>query len=299
MKIHYLIFAFLFQMTSCTSRDQKVDKNKLLGNDYRLFQDTPAWNLAKAVEDENTELIKKIIKEGKVDVNYQEPRFGQPLIMLAVINEQYASCKVLLELGANPNLHDKNDGSNAMIEAAQIDNSNVDKMKFMGLLLKFKGDPNSVEVGTRRVGNTTRNSVLIAAVNADESYSSLPIVKLLVKAGANINYENEFGQTALNEAILLEIYDVALFLLQNGADYNQVIIDRSQFSKDGKKVYLVEILREFTPKIGSEKHLKKRAIIQFLKQKGIDYQKVPIPDFVLERIKNKYPNDWKDYIKNY
>lgn len=299
MKIHYLIFAFLFLMSSCTSREQKVDKSKLLGNDYRLFQDTPAWNLAKAVEDENTELIKKIIKEGKVDVNYQEPRFGKPLIMLAVINEQYASCKVLLELGANPNLHDKNDGSNAMIEAAQIDNSNVDKMKFMGLLLKFKGDPNSVEVGPRRVGNTTRNSVLIAAVNADESYSSLPIVKLLVKAGANINYENEFGQTALNEAILLEIYDVALFLLQNGADYNQVIIDRSQFSKDGKKVYLVEILREFTPKIGSEKHLKKRAIIQFLKQKGIDYQKVPIPDFVLERIKNKYPNDWKDYIKNY
>lgn len=299
MKIHYLIFAFLFLMSSCTSREQKVDKSKLLGNDYRLFQDTPAWNLAKAVEDENTELIKKIIKEGKVDVNYQEPRFGKPLIMLAVINEQYASCKVLLELGANPNLHDKNDGSNAMIEAAQIDNSNVDKMKFMGLLLKFKGDPNSVEVGPRRVGNTTRNSVLIAAVNADESYSSLPIVKLLVKAGANINYENEFGQTALNEAILLEIYDVALFLLQNGADYNQVIIDRSQFSKDGKKVYLVEILREFTPKIGSEKHLKKRAIIQFLKQKGIDYQKVPIPDFVLERIKNKYPNDWKDYIKKY
>lgn len=299
MKIHYLIFAFLFLMSSCTSREQKVDKSKLLGNDYRLFQDTPAWDLAKAVEDENTELIKKIIKEGEVDVNYQEPRFGQPLIMLAVINEQYASCKVLLELGANPNLHDKNDGSNAMIEAAQIDNSNVDKMKFMGLLLKFKGDPNSVEVGPRRVGNTTRNSVLIAAVNADEIYSSLPIVKLLVKAGANINYENEFGQTALNEAILLEIYDVALYLLQNGADYNQVIIDRSQFSKDGKKVYLVEILREFTPKIGSEKHLKKRAIIQLLKQKGIDYQKVPIPDFVLERIKNKYPNDWKDYIKKY
>lgn len=299
MKIHYIIFAFLFLMSSCMSREQKVDKSKLLGNDYRLFQDTPAWDLAKAVEDENTELIKKIIKEGEVDVNYQEPRFGQPLIMLAVINEQYASCKVLLELGANPNLHDKNDGSNAMIEAAQIDNSNVDKMKFMGLLLKFKGDPNSVEVGPRRVGNTTRNSVLIAAVNADEIYSSLPIVKLVVKAGANINYENEFGQTALNEAILLEIYDVALYLLQNGADYNQVIIDRSQFSKDGKKVYLVEILREFTPKIGSEKHLKKRAIIQLLKQKGIDYQKVPIPDFVLERIKNKYPNDWKDYIKKY
>jgi ankyrin repeat protein len=299
MKIHYLILAFLVLTTSCTSREQKVDKSKLLGNDYRLFQDTPAWDLAKAVEDENTELIKKIIKEGEVDVNYREFRFGQPLIMLAVINEQYASCKMLLELGANPNLHDKNDGSNAMIEAAKIDNSNVDKMKFMGLLLKFKGDPNSVEVGPRRVGNTTRNSVLIAAVDADEIYSSLPIVKLLVKAGANINYENEFGQTAFNEAIVLEIYDVALYLLQNGADYNKVIIDRSQFSKDGKKVYLVEILREFTPKLGSKKHLKKRAIIQLLKQKGIDYQKVPIPDFVLERIKKKYPNGWKEYIEKY
>lgn len=31
-----------------------VDKSELTGGDYRLFQNTPAWELAKAVEDGNT-----------------------------------------------------------------------------------------------------------------------------------------------------------------------------------------------------------------------------------------------------
>jgi len=286
-------------VTSCTNREQKVDKNKLLGNDYRLFQDTPAWTLAKAVEDENTTLIKKIVSEKQVNIDFQEPRFGQTLLILAVTNQQYNSCKTLLELGADPNKYDNYDGSNAMIEAAQISNITGDNTRFLKLLLQFKGNPNFVEVGPRREGNSTRNSVLISAVEINEVQSSLPMVKMLVEAGADINYKNEFGQTALNQAIILDVYDVALYLLQKGADYNQVVVDRSQFSKDGKKMYLVDILREFTPELNSKKHREKLAIVEFLKQKGIDYKAVPIPDFVLEKIKRDYPKNWKEYIEQY
>ena len=31
----------------------RYDKHGLLGNDYRLFEDTPAWELAKAVKKED------------------------------------------------------------------------------------------------------------------------------------------------------------------------------------------------------------------------------------------------------
>ena len=110
---------------------------------------------------------------------------------------------------------------------------------------------------------------MISAVEINEVQSSLPMVKMVVEAGANINYKNEFGQTALTQAVILDVYDVALYLLQKGANYNDVIVDRSQFSKDGKKIYLVDILREFTPELNSKKHKEKLAIIQFLKQKGI------------------------------
>ena len=299
MKIKYFIILFLFLISSCIDREQKVDKSKLLGNDYRLFQDTPAWTLAKAVEDENRSLIKKIVNEKQVNIDFQEPRFGQTLLMLAVTNQQYTSCKTLLELGADANKYDNYDGSNAMIEAAQVSNITGDNTRFLKLLLQFKGNPSFVEVGPRREGNSTRNSVLISAVEINEVQSSLPMVKMVVEAGANINYKNEFGQTALTQAVILDVYDVALYLLQKGANYNDVIVDRSQFSKDGKKIYLVDILREFTPELNSKKHKEKLAIIQFLKQKGIDYDKVPIPDFVLDKIKKDYPNNWKDYIQKY
>lgn len=299
MKIQNLIIYLLFLITSCTSREQKVDKSKLLGNDYRLFQDTPAWTLAKAVEDEDKTLIKKIVNEKQVAIDFKEKRFGQTLLMLAVTNQQYNSCKTLLQLGADPNKYDSYDGSNAMIEAAQISNITGDNTKFLKLLLQFKGNPNFVEVGPRREGNSTRNSVLISAVQINEVQSSLPMVKMLVEAGANINYKNEFGQTAFNQAIILDVYDVALYLLQKGADYNEVIVDRSEISKDGKKMYLVDILREFTPELNSKKHKEKLAIIEFLKQKGIDYKKVPIPDFIFEQIKKDYPNNWKEYIEQY
>ena len=39
-------------------------------------------------------------------------------------------------------------------------------------------------------------------------------------------------------------------------------------------MHLVGMLREFTPELNSKKHKNKLAIIEFLKQKGIDYKKV-------------------------
>lgn len=40
-------------LLACTNfnRDKSVDKAELTGRDYRLFQNTPAWDLAKAVQD--------------------------------------------------------------------------------------------------------------------------------------------------------------------------------------------------------------------------------------------------------
>jgi len=74
MNILFVLCSIL--CTSCTNRDTIADKSKLLGNDYRLFQQTPAWELAKAVEDENLEWIKKIVKEDSVDINFKEAKYG-------------------------------------------------------------------------------------------------------------------------------------------------------------------------------------------------------------------------------
>ena len=131
MRYNFLIFCTVLLLTSC-NRETKVDKTTLLAKDYRLFQDTPAWILAKAVEDDNLEKIKKEVIDNKVDINYQESRFGKSLLMLAIINNQYNTSEELLKLGANPNLKDFYRGSNAIIDASYIEDS-----RYLKLLLKY------------------------------------------------------------------------------------------------------------------------------------------------------------------
>jgi len=90
------LIGLLLTLFSCTNRDTTVDKSKLLGVDYRLFQDTPAWELAKAVEDEDIDKIKQEVSKNKSLLSFREPRLGQPLLTLAVLNKNYQSVKTLL-----------------------------------------------------------------------------------------------------------------------------------------------------------------------------------------------------------
>lgn len=249
MKIIYLLIIITLTLSACHSREEKVNKSTLLGNDYRLFQGTPLWELAKAAQDQNSEKIADIIKNTGLNIDYQEARFGKTVLMLTVINNDYTSSKILLQMGASPNKHDNYNGSSAIIKAAG--NQDGDYLK---LMLVHGGNPNDVETGIRRKGNTLRNTPLLAACT-----QSLSNVKLLVKAGANINYTNEFGTTPLNYSLMLEKFDIALYLLQNGADFGKPILIRKQIENNkylpNKRVYIVDFLDE-------------------MKQKGIDGERI-------------------------
>lgn len=123
--------------------DIKADKEHLLGYDFRLFQDTEAWDLAKAVKWQNTSEIRRQISEQKVPVDFREEQYGQTLLMLAIRSKKYHSIPVLLELGANPNIpYDsiKPGSQNAVMLACDNDTHPM----VLKLLLKYGGDPNSV-----------------------------------------------------------------------------------------------------------------------------------------------------------
>ena len=48
-----LVFSCLLFSCSNNSREKSVDSSELSNIDYRLFQNTPAWELAKAVQEED------------------------------------------------------------------------------------------------------------------------------------------------------------------------------------------------------------------------------------------------------
>lgn len=83
-----IVIACLLFSCSNLNREKIVDKSELSGGDYRLFQNTPAWELAKAVEDGNTDKIDKIVSENPELINYQESKYGETLLMLTIMNQQ-------------------------------------------------------------------------------------------------------------------------------------------------------------------------------------------------------------------
>lgn len=285
----------LFCLTSCYKQETLVDKSKLMGNDYRLFQSTPAWTLAKAVEVGDVKKIKEEVLQKKVSIDYQESRFGQTLLMLAIFNGEYDSVKTLLELGANPNLHDTFKGKTSVIVAA----GNADP-RYLKLLLDYKGDPNSIEnvfSGPKKRINSERNSALTACISAIEGKNELEKIKLLVEAGADINYAKKgIIQTVLAEALMLGKMDVAMYLIEKGADYTKPITPTVIGGADVTVLYL---LRSSIISLDSEQYKKKMELVTFLKSKGLDYDKEPIDDDDKERMKNMYPDNWQDYVKRY
>ena len=179
-------------LAACQANDTPVDRSTLRGTDSRLFQGTPLWEVARAAQANDTQRLMALAGADVLRVDAPEPHFGKTVLQLAVANGDDAACRTLLRLGADPNAHDRYHGSSAMLEAARRPGPLLAQL----LLLAHGGNLTDVETGPRRPGNTQRNTPLLHAAE-----QSLATVKMLLAAGANLNYENEFGTTALSRAL--------------------------------------------------------------------------------------------------
>jgi hypothetical protein len=290
---------FCSLLLSCTNinRDKIVDKSELTYGDYRLFQNTPAWDLAKAVQDENEGEINKILSKDKKLINYQEPKYGNTLLTLTIINQQMKPFKVLLDNNAEVNIHNTYDGTSPLIQSCMFKSYDSE---FAKILIERKANVNDVEVGKRREGNSTRFTPLIAASREGK----LDLVQILIKNGANINYENEFHQSALSSCVMQDRYDVTIYLLKSGVNYLRPIFyrpsdDVDNNPKEDKPIYLIDMLREDFFELDSQEYKYKMKVVEFLKSKGVDYSKAPIPDYIKKKAVENYPDSWQEYIQKY
>lgn len=294
-KLIPIIFIILIQLFSCSNRDEPADKTKLLGNDYRLFQSTPAWELAKAVWDEDIDLIKKIGKEAEL-LNYQEGKFGKTLLMMSISNQQFNSFKTLIQLGANVNIHNTYDGSSAIMYSVNVRNIEDDELKYLKLLLEQGADPNDIEVGERKESNTTRDTPLMIACGRNkQAINPLPLVKKLVESGADVNKGDEFGRTPIGESFFQDNFEVLIYLLHEGANHRVPIVTDPK----GQKFYLEHMLRRELPPIDSREYEQKKELVKFLESEGISYSEIPVPQYIIEKAKKLYPQSWKEYLMKY
>ena len=276
----------------------------MLGDDFKLYKHTPAWSLAKAVEDEDTTEISKQVLQMHISVDYRDPEYKQTLLMLATRTNKIESVKKLLELGANPNAHNdstKYFGQSAVLLACRFTRPSS---KILALLLKYGGNPNSTACGVQENGLgeivPIRDFALSAAV-----FSSFEKVKLLVDAGANINYATSTENCAIENCMIFDRMDIMLYLLQKGADYRRKFteIDLDKPDYPTFEVDILYKLRKCVYPIGSKEYTDKMKVVNFLKKKGLDYWKSPIPSgmygVIMRDIAPKNKADFDYYIKHY
>ena len=318
MYIHNILYISLLGLFTFSSCDSFINKNELWEFDYRLFRDTPAWKLAEAANDGDTLEMGSILKSNPSLIDYQEPTYGRTLLMMCILNQRRVTFPFsiisntgfdgpfnkgqknvfdfLLKHGASVNIVSKIDGVTAMLLACFSDSYNID---FVRALLQSGADVNYVQPFYNSFHENDNRTALLNAVKCNK----MELVKLLVEHGADINFINAYNKSPLSESISSDGLDITMYLLYHGADYKLPVStigeNEIENSEDTTKITLVEQLRYFTFPINSDSYNKKKKIIAFLKQGGIDYKQTKIPNCIIEYAKREYPKTWHEYLMKY
>jgi ankyrin repeat protein len=160
--------------------------------------DPQATRMMEALRAGGRATFQKTLRENPKAANLAGPGGTTPLMYAALYGDA-DSVRRLLEAGADPNARNES-ASTALMWA-------VDDPAKTRLLLEHKADANARS-------ENGRTPLLIAA----DRFGAAPVLKLLLDAGAHVNFAGLRGSTALGEAA--SIADEAAFrlLLDRGAD---------------------------------------------------------------------------------
>lgn len=303
--IKFVLFPVLcvFISFSSQSNTSHIDRR-----DIEIFNQTPAWDLVKAIDNDNIEAIKLIIKSDSSLLNYQEPTFGISPLQRAVGSRHYEATKLLLELGADPNLK-SNVGDSPIYEAlgdGWYNTTKEENPSMLNLLFRFGADPNIIYESSNDDGVLdaieTKISPLIYAI----AYSSgNKKIQSLLEHGADINYRTPLGTTPTVEALRMKNIEIAHLLIVDGhtnisEPYYYYKIGTAEIDSLNPK-YPIELLLNLVYKIPSHEYTLKKEIIQVFQNEGWNYNnlKKNIPKHIRERIRKKYTDNLEEYINKY
>lgn len=264
--------------------------------DFRIFDGTPAENAATALKYRNMRVLEKELKKNPEIINLGDPYYGNTLLMLTTLNNIKAGVVTLLNNGADPNgcndsIH--NSGETALYKACSHDRISPEIVR---ILLEHGANPNFVTTGVSRNGTTFspwHRSVLTEAAG-----ESLEKVKILIEYGANVNKSQiENNHSPLEESILSKKMDIALYLLEHGADFNEKF--KTFNGEVERMIDISEELRRSLFDLDSQEYQDKMKVVEFLKERGIDYRSSPIPDRWRQEIIKRYPDNYEYYLSVY
>lgn len=99
-----LIITILAVSTNLNHGNLYYDNGEYKIANVKIYKNTPAWHLAKAVDDEKIDTIKELVSINPNLINSQDDLYGATPLFWAVETKKYKSAKTLLELGADPDI---------------------------------------------------------------------------------------------------------------------------------------------------------------------------------------------------
>ncbi|HVM86890.1 MAG TPA: ankyrin repeat domain-containing protein [Puia sp.] len=293
----YFLFSIftIFGLASC---DNILERNPIRTKDIYIEK---YKDFIKAISDEDLLKIERIFREKNIDLNYSDSVYGVSFLNWCIFNKRVKSFQKLLELGADPNWQDSNcKFAPSITEAAKVDYTS----KFLELSLINGGNANLL---SKRMSGSEDQSPLFGAIFSRRMESLI----LLTNKNVDVNLTQDSLWTPLAETLIHNKIEMTKYLIDHGADYNNlkfktktIALDKNKqpiLNSDGSPIMkydgelnILDFLRNIQFPLNSKEYLIKMEIINFLKLKGLDYFNYPIPD----EIKNQHKHDTA-YLSKY
>jgi len=259
-----LLLAFTFK--ACKPQISPV---YMPGFDFKLFRHTPVWDLANAVEADDSARVRAAVHAEKADLDFQDFKFGNSLLTLAVVNSKVLAAKVLLDSGANPNLRSAKYGLTPFLAACRYGDMNKKRIEILGYLIKCGADVNGRQIqvdSTHRDIGTITNTALEFSIE----FGTLETVKLLVDSGAKLDIYPKDGPRSLPYlATLSPRSDILRFLLiEKGVPIPDYAVIRNKGERNEEKISLKQIIIERGARIDSTQEKDRKEILEYLKSQG-------------------------------
>lgn len=225
--------------------------------------------MANAIYYSNKELVKDYIKTGRVDIN-TPGKYGFTYLMYAIYIQKYDMAKLLLKLGADPNLLSfvnhpvkgnnpdyiqREEGTFRLMPLSFVCGHPDWDIKYIKLLIEYGADVNAT------IPFTPIHELIVGGAGDMER------IKYLMKHGLDLNVPDNLGDTPIITAAIVRDLDLVEYFLDYGANPKQI-------NKDGVSLGY-ELQLQIEDNLGTPEYITHaKAIIERLKKMGITFPAV-------------------------
>lgn len=225
--------------------------------------------MANTIYYSNKELVKDYIKTGRVDIN-TPGKYGFTYLMYAIYIQKYDMAKLLLKLGADPNLLSfvnhpvkgnnpdyiqREEGTFRLMPLSFVCGHPDWDIKYIKLLIEYGADVNAT------IPFTPIHELIVGGAGDMER------IKYLMKHGLDLNVPDNLGDTPIITAAIVRDLDLVEYFLDYGANPKQI-------NKDGVSLGY-ELQLQIEDNLGTPEYITHaKAIIERLKKMGITFPAV-------------------------